>query len=735
MHHQQEPLGYPAEVAMPAAPMSIEPPPPPELVLSVGEELSDGGGGRFIILGLLGKGGMGEVYRAEWWKRGAEKCVLVAIKVMVAKNADDPKAMVRFGAESKALQEIHHPNVVQVLAAGLRKKDRLAWMAMELLRGKTLQEILDQQGKLPIPWALAIIRDVCRGMGSVHTIAIHRDIKPANLFLCVDGVVKILDLGASKFLHNELVLHTTTGFQVGTWPFMSPEQVRNQVLDERSDLFSLTVVLYQVLTGRHPFDFGGGLPGWFETCSRIIDKPHVLPDQVAPWLPRHIVEILNKGLAKDPSKRFRNAEELRDVLTAALNQLAADKDLEPLTTLAATLAPPEEAPPLTPPPADTRPHGEQDAGPNDEAPQPRAATPLPYAVTDKAPEVPEAPEHDNGFSTWSRRAMLPPEVGISRVSRIATKRPELGGSPVSAPAVEPAPTPIASNIADEPTPTASDDDDDPDLEDVAPDSEDRRRYADILADVINELPDELRLPFIWNQVKKRPIDEIAERTGVSAATVHERVLIAEAAIKAEMARRLAGGHGAAGAPVPAEKVKEPKVVDAPELGPKGTVKMIESAATLLAKQGKTLEQAQAEARAAARSEAYDRPTPQPDASRRRNRATNVGIMLAAALVVALAGGSAALLFRGPAAAVGVSALPTASTAPTASTTAAPTASTAAPIATATVPPSLTAVPTVRRVAPKRARQKAAAVDDPSKHQPSARGEEPPTSGPLFGVER
>jgi serine/threonine-protein kinase len=646
MHHQQEPLGYPgaAEAAMSAAPKQNKPEAEaPKTVLTVGEEIPDGAGGRFIILGLIGKGGMGEVYRAEWWKHGAEKCEIVAIKVMLGKNADDPKALMRFNFEAEALKDIRHPNVVPVLAMGARE-DGLLWMAMPLLRGKTLHEVLEKEGKLPIPWALAIIRDVCRGMGPVHSIAIHRDIKPANLFLCVDGVVKILDLGASKFLDKGLLLHTTTGFQVGTLPYMSPEQIRNQTLDERSDLFSLIVVLYQMLTSRHPFDFGGGLPGWFETCSRIVDKPHVPPDEVAPWLPRHIVEILNKGLAKEPSRRFRDADELRDVLTAALNQLAADMaiDLEPLTTFAATLAPREEAPPSPAPmprttvpmspPADARPHGEQDTGPSSSAPQPRAATPLPYAATDKVPEVPEVPEHDDGFSTWSRPAMLPAEVDVPRVSRVATKRPEPGGSPPASVQAEPAreipsTAPLRQAASNDVTPEENED------EKPSP------SYIELLARVINELPDELRLPFVWSRIRKRPLDEIAERTGVPAATVHQRVLVAEAAVKAEMERRLPGGHDAAGAPVPvAEKAGEPKDVKAPEVGPKGTVKMIESAATLLAKQGKTLEQVRAEASAAARSEADDQPTPQPNVSRQGR-----GIVLAAALVVALVGGGAAAL--------------------------------------------------------------------------------------------
>ncbi|MBK8824297.1 MAG: serine/threonine protein kinase [Anaerolineales bacterium] len=321
MHYPRDPLGAyddGAEVVMPIAPASIEPPPPAQ-TLNTGDELADGAGGRFMILGLLGKGGMGEVHRAEWWKRGASEGEVVAIKVMLAKNADDPKAAMRFNAEGKALREIRHLNVVQVLATGIRKKDRLAWMAMDLLHGKTLQEILEQHGKLPVPWAIQIVRDVCNGLQAVHSIALHRDIKPQNLFLCTDGVIRILDLGASKLLHGGLV-KTTTGFQVGTLSYMSPEHIQNTDLDGRSDLFSLTIVLYQLLTGYYPFDFFEGvLPGWFEVCSRIIDKPHIPPDHQrrAPWLPRYIVEILNKGLAKDRTKRFRNAKEMgQDVLTA-----------------------------------------------------------------------------------------------------------------------------------------------------------------------------------------------------------------------------------------------------------------------------------------------------------------------------------------------------------------------------------------------------------------------------------
>ncbi len=640
----------------------------PRSVLKVGEEIYDGSGGRFIILGLIGKGGMGEVYRAKWWKRG--KSEVVAIKTMAAKNADDPKALMRFNLEGEALKAIRHPNVVPVLATGIRD-DGMAWMVMPLLRGKTLQEIIDQQGKLPLPWGLVITRSVCRGLGAIHSIAIHRDIKPQNLFVCSNGEVQILDLGASKFLNTGLV-QTTTGFQIGTLSYMSPEQIQNQELDERSDLFSLTVVMYQALTGKYPFDFGGGLPGLFETCSRIVDKPHVPPDEVAPWIPRHIVEILNKGLAKDPRQRFRNADELRDVLSAALNQLTADLGgIEPLTTLAATLAPLERASlepaetmprttiPMTPTPAAAR---------YPASPSPMSV--LAFAPTDKVPERPEEPElAGTSTGSWARPTMLPEEAEVSRVSGVTIKRPDPESGPPSAPEAVPSapevPSPAAPPAPEVPSPAAP-----PSAaSNTAKSVRKRDPYVETLADEITKLPEELRQPFVWSRVHKKSIDELAERLGLPASIVHHRVLIAEAMVKAEMSRHF-----------PSEGSEEPPAVEAQDaearnvtaLGPRGTVKMIESAATLLGRQGKTLEQVM------------------PSAARPRRHVAAVGIALA--LIMVLSGASAALYqsrfwllaLLGPAEST------TGTVAPSTTGTVAPsTTGTVAPSTTGTVAPSTT----------------------------------------------
>lgn len=744
MAHRRDSLGYSADVGMSAPPISIEPPPPGP-VLDAGEELSDGAGGRLGMLGLIGKGGMGEVHRAEWWRRGAEKSEIVAVKVMLAKTADDPKALVRFGAEGKALKEIRHPNVVRVLATGVRKRDHLAWMAMELLRGKTLHEIIEQHGKLPVPWAIEIIRDVCRGLGAVHSIAIHRDIKPQNLFMCSDGAVRILDLGVSKFLHRGLV-HTTTGFQVGSVPYMSPEQIRNIALDARSDLFSLSIVLYQLLTGRYPFAYDGGtMPGWFEVCSHIVEKPHFPPDhpECAPWLERPIVEILNRGLAKERERRFRSAKEMEDVLTAALGRLADELGPgEPLTTFAATLAVSEEAPPPTPEvmPRTTLPMSPP-VGPqrsydvDSERGEAVLSLTPPSPVADELLKVQEHTE--TSLATPRTTLPLVPLASAVRVSHVAMRRPESAqaASPFSAqhpltsedvapeaPSASTA-TSIASSsatsIAIEPAPT-------PDVE--------------LLAQMIEGLPDELRQPFVLNQIHNRPIDEIAERMGVPAATVQQRVLVARAWLSAEMReQRRADAHVVA---VSASlEADEPKT-----LGPKGTVKMIESASALLSRQGKTLDQARAEANAGATS----------NAARPRGRASEV-IALGAVLGVALfSGGMVFYLLRERASSSqDVSALPattaTATTATTATATTATTATTALPATTATtataagVTTTVTAAPTATSVpstTANPARKSGAPTGTPNRRPPKNEPfEESPTpkppkkSGPLFQVEQ
>jgi serine/threonine-protein kinase len=361
-------------------------------VAQIGDVIPDEvGGGGYKIRALIGKGGMGEVFKAE--RVGKQGREIVAIKLMSGNNANDPNVRLRFHFEGIALKEIRHPNVVPVLATGVRRKDGAAWMTMPLLRGQTIAEIIAEHGSLPMPWAIKIIRDVCRGLQAIHSVAIiHRDIKPANLFLTTDAVLQILDLGASRFLQQGILL-TTKGFQLGTVPYMSPEQIRNRPLDGRSDLFSATVVLYELITGRHPFAFDGAMPGWFELCSRIVGHPHVPAnhERLAPWLPSWLVEVLDQGLAKEPEKRFRNAKDMEDALTAALNRLQVELEhIEPLKTFAETLAPQDDDASLLrsaqepAEPAQDGPRG-PDAPGNE--PQPRTTVPMAHVVNQPQPRT------------------------------------------------------------------------------------------------------------------------------------------------------------------------------------------------------------------------------------------------------------------------------------------------------------------------------------------------------------
>jgi len=204
-------------------------------------------GGFYRVLGFIGRGGMGEVYevaRDDTGERFAMKCLLAHL-------ARDPKVLRRAWHEAAALRDLRDPNVVRVHATGVRE-DGLMWMTMDLLVGHTLRELLAELHKLPIPWSVRIVRDAARGLGAVHTFAVHRDVKPENIHLGLDGVVRVLDLGTGKF-HN-LGLTTSGQRTIGTVPYMSPEQIRTpDTIDGRSDLFSAGVVLFELLSGKHPF--------------------------------------------------------------------------------------------------------------------------------------------------------------------------------------------------------------------------------------------------------------------------------------------------------------------------------------------------------------------------------------------------------------------------------------------------------------------------------------------------
>ena len=285
----------------------------PGMTLAAGARL-----GPYEILGPLGAGGMGEVYRARDPKLKRE----VAIKVLpeaLAKNAD---ALARFEREAFAIGALSHPNILAIHDFG---KDRgVSYAVMELLKGRTLRDLLNA-GPIVAKQAVALALQIAKGLSAAHEQGIvHRDLKPENLIVGPDGHLKILDFGlamktelarseAETTLSEEILL-TKTGAVMGTVPYMSPEQVRGQRVDHRSDLFSFGAILYEILSGSRAFNSDTSA----ETLSAILrDEPPPLSDsgrEISPAL----INIVRHCLEKNAEQRFQSA---RDI-AFALEELA-----------------------------------------------------------------------------------------------------------------------------------------------------------------------------------------------------------------------------------------------------------------------------------------------------------------------------------------------------------------------------------------------------------------------------
>ena len=274
--------------------------------------------GPYEIVGLVGAGGMGEVYRARDPRLNRD----VAIKILHASLAADPERLRRFTAEAQAVAALNHPNVLTIYEVGTQGEH--PFIATELLEGATLRATLDG-GALPVSKAIEYARQTASGLAAAHTKGVaHRDIKPENLFVTVDGRIKILDFGLAKTYvaaepasaeHTRLQSGTSPGMVVGTAGYMSPEQVRARPIDHRTDIFSLGVVLYEMLAGRRPF----GGDSAIETMNAILtaDAPDIVPSGRS--LPPALADIVRHCLEKNPDERFQSARDL----SFALQSLSA----------------------------------------------------------------------------------------------------------------------------------------------------------------------------------------------------------------------------------------------------------------------------------------------------------------------------------------------------------------------------------------------------------------------------
>ncbi|MFZ1615317.1 MAG: protein kinase [Holophaga sp.] len=282
--------------------------------------------GPYEVLGRLGAGGMGVVYRARDTRLGRE----VAIKVLPAAFAEDGDRLRRFELEARATGSLNHPNLMVVFDSGTHEGE--PYLVMELLNGETLRERLS--GKpLPTKKAVEIALQVAQGLTAAHEKGIvHRDLKPDNIFITREGRVKILDFGLAKITEGAALSDgevterlpaplegspsiagpgTAMGMVVGTVGYMSPEQVRGEKLDGRSDLFCLGVILWEMLTGKHPFRGDSSI----ETLHAIMKEEPPEVDPSLKWPPL-LERVLHSCLAKEPSGRFHSAHDLAFALEA-----------------------------------------------------------------------------------------------------------------------------------------------------------------------------------------------------------------------------------------------------------------------------------------------------------------------------------------------------------------------------------------------------------------------------------
>ncbi len=300
--------------------------------------------GEFLVKHPLGSGGFGMVYLAEQVAIGRD----VVVKVIRRALTDEPKVAERFRREARVAARISHPNIVEVITAGDCGDDEL-YLAMEYVPGPTLADVIATDGRLPAWRALHIVEQIAAALAAAHAAGVvHRDLKPANVILAdipgrVDHV-KVLDFGIAKSLDGETEGRsalTASGAIIGTPAYMSPEQVSGKLVDGRSDIYTLGVMLYEMVTGAHPY----------EATTPVEYIIHHLQDPITPASERvpgvtvapEVEQIILRCTAKSPEDRFHDAEALRQAVRHALQTSTVDS-----ATIPRVRPPTAQAPPPNP---------------------------------------------------------------------------------------------------------------------------------------------------------------------------------------------------------------------------------------------------------------------------------------------------------------------------------------------------------------------------------------------------
>lgn len=269
--------------------------------------------GRYEIVGELGQGAMGVVYKA------TDPLIdrIVAIKTITLSLAQDEREEyeARFYQEAKAAGRLSHPNIVTIFDVG--RSGDIAYIAMEFLQGRELRDILNDEKLLPVDQAIDIVAQVASGLAYAHEHGIvHRDVKPSNIMVIRDGHAKITDFGIARMA--SAAVRTQTGMVLGSPKYMSPEQVMGKLTDPRSDIFSLGVMLFEMLTGQPPF-LGENVNAIMYQTLNAIPQP---PSSLNPAVPDMLNFIVAKALAKDIENRYQSAKDLANDLRACLGTMA-----------------------------------------------------------------------------------------------------------------------------------------------------------------------------------------------------------------------------------------------------------------------------------------------------------------------------------------------------------------------------------------------------------------------------
>jgi eukaryotic-like serine/threonine-protein kinase len=268
--------------------------------------------GQYEILAPVGAGSMGEVYRARDPRLDRD----IAIKVLPGLVSFDRERLLRFEQEAKAAAALNHPNILAVYQLGTYQG--MPYLVSELLEGRTLTETV-RRGPIPLRKVIDYGVQIARGLAAAHAKGIvHRDLKPDNIFVTKDGTVKILDFGLAKLIQpkeniaNVAATLTLPGMALGTVGYMAPEQVRGQNTDQRSDIFALGAILYEMATGRQTFQ----RPTCADTMSAILNEELPPIAQVSPDTPAALDRVIRRCLEKDASQRFQSASDLAFALEA-----------------------------------------------------------------------------------------------------------------------------------------------------------------------------------------------------------------------------------------------------------------------------------------------------------------------------------------------------------------------------------------------------------------------------------